>query len=192
MRAAAWSPDGSQIALVGPSLVAIVPADGGPVRGLAESVGITVNTEGQPYPNLVVLSGSDFDWQPLNASDAGHARRCHGVRGGRGGAGPGHAMPGLVADCAALLEVRQALAGGGALNWSVDRPMTAWDGLTLDGAPLRVQALALGESTLYAAAGARRAAPAAAGGVGQADAPPGAASCPAIASRGRSRRSWGS
>ena len=59
-----------------------------------------------------------------------------------------YANPGLVTDCAALLEVQQALAGGGALNWSVDRPMLAWDGLTLGGAPLRVQALALGERPL--------------------------------------------
>ena len=89
VRAAAWSPDGSQIALVGPSLVAIVPADGGPIRGLAESVGITVNVEGQPTRDLVVLSGSDFDWQPLNAKRAGHARRRHGLWRGRGGGGPG-------------------------------------------------------------------------------------------------------
>ncbi len=145
VRAAAWSPDGSQIALVGPSLVAIVPANGGPVRGLAESVGITVNTEGQPYPNLVVLSGSDFDWQPLNAKMLDTPVDATGC--GAGVAAPDPATnAGLVADCAALLEVRQALAGGGALNWSVDRPMTAWDGLTLGGTPLRVQALALGES----------------------------------------------
>lgn len=145
VRAAAWSPDGSQIALVGPSLVAIVPADGGPIRGLAESVGITVNTEGQPTRDLVVLSGSDFDWQPLNVSVLDTPVDATACGAGVAVADP-DANPGLVADCAALLEVQQALAGGGALNWSVDRPMAAWDALTLAGAPLRVQALALGES----------------------------------------------
>ena len=147
VRAAAWSPDGSQIALVGPSLVAIVPADGGPIRGLAESVGITVNVEGQPTRDLVVLSGSDFDWQPLNASVLDTPVDATACGAGVAVADP-DANPGLVADCAALLEVQQALAGGGALDWSVDRPMAAWDGLTLGGTPLRVQALALGETPL--------------------------------------------
>ena len=169
VRAAAWSPDGSQLALVGPNLVAIVPADGGPIRGLAESAGATVNTEGQPTR----VSGLDFYWKPLNASVLDtpvDATAC-----GAGVAVPDpDANPGLVTDCAALLEVQQALAGGGALNWSVDRPMLAWDGLTLGGAPLRVQALALGERPADAHAVARRAAPAAAGGTGETDGPPGA------------------
>ena len=143
VRAAAWSTDGAQLALVGPNLVAIVPADGGPIRGLAESAGATVNTEGQPTR----VSGLDFYWKPLNASVLDtpvDATAC-----GAGVAVPDpDANPGLVADCAVLLEVRQALAGGGALNWSVDRPLSEWDGLTLGGAPLRVQALALGERPL--------------------------------------------
>ena len=147
VRAAAWSPDGSQIALVGPSLVATVPADGGPVRGLAESVGITVNVEGRPSPDLVMLSGSDFDWQPLNASVLATAVDATGCGAGVAVADPADNAA-LVTDCAALLEVQQALADGGALNWSVDRPMTEWDGLTLGGTPLRVQALAIGESPL--------------------------------------------
>ncbi|MCY3748957.1 MAG: leucine-rich repeat domain-containing protein [Chloroflexi bacterium] len=147
VRAAAWSPDGAQLALLGPSLLAIVPADGGPIRGLAESVGIAVNTEGQPTRDLVVLSGSDLDWQPLNASVLDTPVDATACAAGVAVADPA-ANPGLVADCAALLEVQQALAGGGALNWSVDRPMPAWDGLTLAGAPLRVQALALGERPL--------------------------------------------
>ena len=144
VRAAAWSPDGAQLALVGPSLVAIVPADGGPIRGLAASVGVTVNAEGQPTRDLVPLSGSDFDWQPLNASVLDTPVDATACAAGVAVPDP-DANPGLVADCAALLEVQQALAGGGALNWSVDRPMSEWDGLTLAGAPLRVQALALGE-----------------------------------------------
>ena len=147
VRAAAWSPDGSQLALVGPSLVATVPADGGPIRGLAESVGITVNVEGRPTRDRVVLSGSDFDWQPLNASVLDTPVDATGCGAGVAVADPA-ANAGVVTDCAALLEVQQALADGGALNWSVDRPMSEWDGLTLGGTPLRVQALALGETPL--------------------------------------------
>ena len=143
VRAAAWSPDGAQLALVGPNLVAIVPADGGPIRGLAESAGATVNTEGQPTR----VSGLDFYWKPLNARVLAPPMDPTGCGAGVAVADP-DANPGLVADCAALLEVQQALAGGGALNWSVDRPMSEWNGLTLGGAPLRVQALALGERPL--------------------------------------------
>ena len=145
VRAAAWSPDGSQIALVGPSLVASVPADGGPIRGLAESVGITVNVEGRPSRDLVMRSGSDFDWQPLNARMLDTPVDAAGCGAGVAAPEPA-ANPALVMDCAALLDIQQALAGGGALNWSVDRPMTAWDGLTLGGAPLRVHAVAIGTS----------------------------------------------
>ena len=145
VRAAAWSPDGSQLALVGPSLVAIVPADGGPIRGLAESVGITVNVEGDPSPDPVMLSGSDFDWRPLNASVLDTPVDATACGAGVAVADPA-ANAGLVADCAALLEVQQAMADGSGLNWSVDRPMTAWDGLTLGGTPPRVHAVAIGTS----------------------------------------------
>ena len=129
VRASAWSPDGSQIALLGLTRVAILPADGGPIRGLAEHVGLAAG------------------WQPLNASVLATPVDATGCGAGVAVADPA-ANAALVMDCAALLEVQQALADGGGLNWSVDRPMTEWDGLTLGGTPLRVQALALGESPL--------------------------------------------
>ena len=50
---------------------------------------------------------------------------------------------GLAADCAALLQARDALAGTGTLNWSVDTAMTEWDGVTLSGTPQRVTGLSL-------------------------------------------------
>ena len=129
VRASAWSPDGSQIALLGLTRVAILPADGGPIRGLAEHVGLAAG------------------WQPLNASVLATPVDATGCGAGVAVADPA-ANAALVMDCAALLEVQQALADGGGLNWSVDRPMTEWDGLTLGGTPLRVQALAIGESPL--------------------------------------------
>ena len=51
--------------------------------------------------------------------------------------------PGLVADCASLLQVRDTLAGSDTLNWHVDRPITNWDGVTVSGLPPRVTALIL-------------------------------------------------
>ncbi len=53
--------------------------------------------------------------------------------------------PGLVQDCEVLLEARDVLLGDGpALNWSPDRPLVEWAGVTVDGRPGRVTALDLG------------------------------------------------
>ena len=56
--------------------------------------------------------------------------------------------PGLATDCAALLQARATLAGSATLNWSTDRPIADWDGVTVDGAPPRVTALDLSERQL--------------------------------------------
>ena len=49
--------------------------------------------------------------------------------------------PGLVSDCKALLASRDTLVGTATLNWSADRPMTEWGGVTVEGTPSRVTAL---------------------------------------------------
>ena len=47
---------------------------------------------------------------------------------------------GLVRDCEALLESRGVLARTTALDWSADRPITSWDGITVeDGRVTRVE-----------------------------------------------------
>lgn len=51
--------------------------------------------------------------------------------------------PGLVGDCKALLEARDALAGTAKLNWSDRVPIGSWDGIELGGSPLRVTHLEL-------------------------------------------------
>ena len=51
--------------------------------------------------------------------------------------------PGLVSDCATLLEAKDTLAGSAQLNWSADIPMEAWDGVAAGGEPLRVTQLDL-------------------------------------------------
>ena len=50
---------------------------------------------------------------------------------------------GLVDDCAALLQGRDTLAGSATLNWSADRAITDWDGITVSGSPHRVTELKL-------------------------------------------------
>ena len=56
--------------------------------------------------------------------------------------------PGLVSDCEALVAARDTLAGSGTLNWSGSTAIAAWDGVTLNGSPLRVTSLVLSDSQL--------------------------------------------
>ena len=56
--------------------------------------------------------------------------------------------PGLVTDCAALLQSLDTLAGATKLNWSVDRAIPDWAGIIVSGSPRRVTALDLSELQL--------------------------------------------
>ena len=56
--------------------------------------------------------------------------------------------PGLVADCEALLAARDTLPSSGTLNWSGSTAIASWDGVTIDGSPLRVTSLVLSDSQL--------------------------------------------
>ena len=51
--------------------------------------------------------------------------------------------PGLVSDCETLLGLQNALDGTATLNWSIDTPITSWDGVTVSSTPLRVTELDL-------------------------------------------------
>ena len=51
--------------------------------------------------------------------------------------------PGLVTDCDTLLAARDTLAGSAALNWSARIAIERWEGVTVDGTPLRVTELDL-------------------------------------------------
>ncbi len=51
--------------------------------------------------------------------------------------------PGLLADCALLLLVRDTLAGDAKLNWSAHLPLAEWQGVTVGGPLERVTKLAL-------------------------------------------------
>ena len=55
--------------------------------------------------------------------------------------------PGLVSDCAVLLAAKDALRGTDPLNWSADRAITSWEGITVSGSPGRVTRLVLDRNT---------------------------------------------
>ncbi|MCY3956848.1 MAG: hypothetical protein OXG65_00975 [Chloroflexi bacterium] len=119
IRAADWSPDGARLVLVGPTHVVTVAANGGPLRGVAQ------------------WHESAESWQPLNVSQELAPADVTGCTFGTAVPDP-DANPGLVTDCATLLEVQQALADGAALNGDIYRPISQWVGISLGGTPLRV------------------------------------------------------
>ena len=55
---------------------------------------------------------------------------------------------GLVRDCSALLDGKDTLRGGAALNWGVDTAVTGWDGISTGGTPSRVTKVELSSEGL--------------------------------------------
>ena len=64
----------------------------------------------------------------------------------QGAVSPGETA--LAADCETLLTARDSLEGSARLNWSAGTSIQDWDGISVDGAPLRVVGIGLGDSGL--------------------------------------------
>ena len=134
-RDAAWSPDGSRIAVValwrelshwyGPTgtvSVFTVAADGSDPQTVA----------GRGYGRRLLARHAR---QPYNPADL---RIC------RGNASVNASLnPGLVNDCAALLALHEDLPDAVELNWTRERPLREWDGVTIGGSPPRIRELRL-------------------------------------------------
>ena len=58
------------------------------------------------------------------------------------------AHPQLVADCAVLLGLKDALRGSAGLNWSASRTISSWTGVSVEGIPQRVTSLRLNNRQL--------------------------------------------
>ena len=56
--------------------------------------------------------------------------------------------PGLMRDCINLLAAKNVLRGTATLNWSVDTPISDWDGVRVLGSPARVTELILTSKSL--------------------------------------------
>ena len=56
--------------------------------------------------------------------------------------------PGLMRDCINLLAAKDALRGTATLNWSVDTPISDWDGVRVEGSPSRIRRLILTSKSL--------------------------------------------
>ena len=119
---AAWSPDGSRIAIYQPGRhIITISRDGTDLRFL-----MIVDEEGPPHPLNPPLSQRPVD---LTVCSAGRV------------VPEPESNPGLVHDCEVLLSIRDRLGGNIELNWSESTPIGEWEGVALGGEPSRVHGL---------------------------------------------------
>lgn len=121
---AEWSPDGSRIAVITE-----------PSTGEIYDVLYVIARDGTDRQVLLRGSATEMvpgtDWNDVSADIAA----CAELHAGN---------PGLVDDCRTLLTIRNALAGDSFLNWSAEVPIGEWEGVWVEGEPLRVRGLATG------------------------------------------------
>ena len=126
--AAAWSPDGSSIAVRGnlkttDNVLVTVARDGSDGRVLVK---------GGPEGFVAANSNGEHALEDIKACSDGSLISRPGWK------------KGLVQDCETLLQIRDALAGEAALNWSRHVEMTKWYGVLIKGLSPRVVELTLG------------------------------------------------
>ena len=122
-RAAAWAPDGTRIALLG-------------VDNADQPMLVTTAPDGSD-PQL--LTRASLAWGVPQATGGGAPVGLVGAAACRAGiVVPDPARrPGLVADCEALLALRDAMTDDTVLDWreDLDRPLPSWQGVILGGTP---------------------------------------------------------
>ena len=128
---AAWSPDGSKIAVR-------VPNDPRPDPG-GNPVVYTMDPDGT---NVDVLVRSGLAKLSEVHGDRGDTFDIASCRDGFVVPEP-ERHPGLVGDCEALKIVKDVLAHNIALNWGSSAPIDQWEGITIGGSPPRVTGLEL-------------------------------------------------
>ena len=131
---AAWSPDGTRIAIVGDFRSAKFAAAG-------QIALLTIDADGL-LRRVLVGRQRDGSLVGLGVERGDISAEVAACGGGVVVPNP-EANPGVVEDCKALLEVQNALAGPGGLNWLVDRDIREWDGIVVDGTPPRVREVRL-------------------------------------------------
>ena len=147
VTAAAWSPDGSRLAVSGDirqfpwgeyearRVILTADPDGGNMRILAAGDTVLSLVSGH-YDESV---GGLFEW---NSPDPGIPVDTAPCSDGLVIPHP-EGNPGLVQDCKTLLTIRDTLAGRVDLGWSRQVSIGEWEGITIGGEPLRVRKLGL-------------------------------------------------
>ena len=116
-RIAAWSPDGSRIAV-------------GATTGIYEGVNIVLHTirRDGTDPQALVRNGATLVAVPANPDPDTEVNAC---TAGFVVSEPDK-NPGLVADCKTLIRAQDELTGGVALNWGNGLPIEEWTGITVE------------------------------------------------------------
>ena len=135
---AAWSPDGTRVAISGEfeshSVATSIDLNVRPVL-------LTMAADGTDL-RVLVGRGADGDLEALGATPGDTSPYLAAC--GEGVVVPApESNPGLVEDCETLLGIRDALAGGAVLNWSSHRAMEEWHGVVVEGSPPRVREITL-------------------------------------------------
>ncbi len=128
---AAWSPDGSRIAVRAPNFPSAEPG--------GYSVVYTMDPDGT---NVEVLVRSGIAKSPQDSILGEYESEMAACSNGNVIPEP-ESNPGLVADCVTLMLVRNTLAREVPLNWGPDVPIDQWEGITIGGEPPRVIGLEL-------------------------------------------------
>ena len=162
-----WSPDGSELLVVSPSLWAIRP-DGSEMRRISpwpwhslfqpsdavwSSDGTKIAAYGSGRSKIVTMNQDGKDFRILAAeSELGlHAAEPQ-VPSESVDVTPcstglivpdPEEHPGLVDDCETLLRAHDTLAGTATLGWNADVPISKWNGVELKRLPRRVKSLRL-------------------------------------------------
>ena len=125
---AAWSPDGSRIAVRGQMYT----------QPLEDAAVFTMARNGTDVEVLVRLDG-----RTLVARHAQNGSLQESVASCSGGfiVPDPEENPGLVQDCQTLLRLRDDLVGSDIVNWNAGAPIKDWEGVVVGGSPLRVTGL---------------------------------------------------
>ena len=132
---AAWRPEPPRRGARGWLGLLVRPAFG---LGAATGVGAVI------VIFAVVMSASRDDAESIDIPLAETAFEVMSCSSGIAVTNP-DANPELVADCEALLGLRDTLRGTGTLNWTAGKPMSEWMGVTVSGTPQRVTGLNLAD-----------------------------------------------
>ena len=132
---AAWSPDGSRIAVQTiPELDDYYPDN--------DIYLYTMNPDGTEPRVLLRLVRAEDDRRRITFVTIPPPPQANPGSCSDGTAVPEpESNPGLVEDCRTLLGIRNTLAGSDALDWTSDTPIDDWTGVELGGSPPRVHGL---------------------------------------------------
>ena len=135
---AAWSPDGSRVAVYYPRRH--------DYPRVTRPLLVTIGVDGT---GLRVLAAAHEEG-PLRVFNPPLPERSVDLAGCSAGVvvPEPEANPGLVHDCEMLLSIRDRLAGNSKLNWNEDTPINDWEGVAVAAEPPRVRALTLRQNGL--------------------------------------------